>query len=288
MSEKRLITQISLIIVMLAGIAAYCGIYMKFGDGPYIYESIRSLPVEIYGTGLYHHMPADVAIQGIAQDYVTLFIAIPILIISLIGYNNNSLRCHFLLSGVMGYLFVTYLFYTTMAMYNVLFLCYVTILCLSFFGLFITMRSLLLLKQFLFSEKTPAKAVGGFLMFNAAAIALLWLSIIVPPLVEGTIYPTDLNHFTTLIVQGLDLALLLPICFVIGLLLFRQKESGYIYSTVYLGFLSILMTALTAKVIAMGLHGDNVIPVIFIIPTFNIISILSTYFMINHIQYMGR
>ncbi|MFW6219208.1 MAG: hypothetical protein ACOC3S_03730, partial [Bacteroidota bacterium] len=183
-----------------------------------------------------------------------------------------------------GYFFVTYLFYTAMGMYNFLFLCYVMLLALSFFGLFISTRTLEHMPQYQFSENTPAKSVGSFLMINAVAIAFLWLGIVVPPLIDGSIYPLELNHFTTLIVQGFDLGLLLPISFVIGLLLFRKKKLGYIYSTIYLGFLSLLMTALTAKIIAMAINGVNVFPVIFIIPSFNFITVLCTFLMIKNIQ----
>ncbi len=286
MNERKLMSIIVLSIVVLAGVAAFCGIFLNYGDGPFAYESIRGLNVEIFGKGLYQHMPADVAIQGIAHDYITLFIAAPLLLIALIGYLKNAVRLHFLLSGVLGYFFVTYLFYTAMGMYNFLFLCYVTLLGLSFFGLFISTRSLEYLSDYRFSEKTPARIVGGFLMINAVAIAFLWLSIVVPPLIDGSIYPVELNHFTTLIVQGFDLGLLLPMSFVIGLLLYRKRKLGYLYSTIYLGFLSLLMTALTAKIIAMAISGVNVFPAVFIIPSFNILTILCTYLMIKNIQTM--
>ena len=284
MKERKQISIIVLCIIVLAGIAAFIGIFLRFGDGSFIYQSIRGHDVEIYGKGLYQHMSADVAVQGIAQDYVTLFIAIPLLLISLIGYLKNSIQSHFLLNGVLGYFFVTYLFYTAMGMYNFLFLCYVTLLALSFFGLFISTRALEYMRHYHFSEKTSTRIVGGFLMFNAVSIAFLWLGIVVPPLIDGSIYPVELNHFTTLIVQGFDLALLLPISFVIGYLLMRKKLLGYLYSTIYLGFLSLLMTALTAKIIAMAINGVNVIPVIVIIPLFNLITILCTYHMIKNIQ----
>jgi hypothetical protein len=284
MDEGKELTAIVLSITVLAGAAAFIGIFLPLGDGSFIYQSIRGHEVEIYGKGLYQHMPTDVAVQGIAQDYVTLFIAIPLLLISLIGYLKKSIRLFFLLSGVVGYFFVTYLFYTAMGMYNFLFLCYVTLLALSFFGLFISTRSLEYIPHYHFSEKTPAKTVGGFLMFTAVSIAFLWLGIVVPPLIDGSIYPVELNHFTTLIVQGFDLGLLLPISFVIGFLLFRKKKLGYIYSTIYLGFLSLLMTALTAKIIAMAINGVNVFPVIFIIPSFNLITVICTFFMIKNVQ----
>lgn len=264
MNKNRLISIIAVSIAILAGTAAFCGIFLDFGEGPFIYESIRGQNVHIYGKGLYQHMPADVAIQGIAQDYVTLFIAVPLLLISLIGDIKGSVKFRYLFSGVLGYFFVTYLFYTAMGMYNFLFLCYTALLALSFFGLYISVRKLGNFDDYRFSENTPCKLAGGFLMINASAIAFLWLSIVVPPLFDGTIYPLELNHFTTLIVQGFDLGLLLPLSFVVGFLLYRKKNEGYIYSTIYLGFLSLLMTALTAKIIAMAIEGVNVIPVIFI------------------------
>ena len=37
-------------------------------------------------------------------------------------------------------------------------------------------------------------------------------------------------------------------------------------------------------VIVLAWHGANVIPVIFIIPTFNIITVLSTYWMIRNVR----
>lgn len=284
MNKKRQISIIVLLVAVLAGVASFIGIFLQSGDGSFIYQSIRGHDIEIYGRGLYQHMPSDVAVQGIAQDYVTLFIAIPFLLISLLGYLKNSIRSFFLLSGILGYFFVTYLFYTAMGMYNFLFLCYVTLLAFSFFGLFISTRVLEQISHYHFSEKTPAKSVGIFLMINAVAIAGLWLGIIVPPLIDGSIYPLELNHFTTLIVQGFDLGLLLPVSFVVGFLLFRKKKIGYIYSTIYLGFLSLLMTALTAKIIAMAINGVNVIPVIFIIPSFNLITVLCTFYMIKNIK----
>jgi hypothetical protein len=285
MSGKNLISVLVFAIIVLAGIAAGSGIFLEFGEGSFTYESIRGLKVEIYGRGIYQHMPSDVAIQGIAQDYITLFIGIPLLIITLIGYRKNSIRSHYLLSGVLGYFFVTYLFYTAMGMYNALFLCYVVLLALSFFGLFLSIKDLKTTRTHVFSEKTPAKGVGGFLIFNTVAITFLWLGIIVPPLVEGTIYPPELYHFTTLIVQGFDLGLLLPICFVVAVLLYKKRSEGYRYSTVYLGFLSLLMTALTAKIVAMAMAGVNVIPVIVIIPVVNAAAIFCTYLMIKNVQF---
>lgn len=166
-----------------------------------------------------------------------------------------------------------------------MFLGYVALLGLTFFSLYISLKSIDNSGiPWYFSEKTPNKFVGWFLIINSICIASLWLSIVVPPLIDGTIYPIDLKHYTTLIVQGFDLGLLLPISFVVGFLLVKGNSRGNLLGTVYIVFLSLLMTALTAKIIAMAMNKVNVIPVVFIIPSINIIAILSAYSMIKNIQ----
>lgn len=285
MKHQQTVTILVLSIVLISAITTSFGIFSNYGPGPYQYESIRGKTVEIYGRGIYQHMSADVAVQGIAQDYVTLFIGIPLLLTALTGYRKNSTRSHFVLAGTLGYFFVTFWFYSAMAMYNIMFLGYAALLGLTFFGLVLSLTDIDVSKvsQY-FSVKTPHKLVGGFLIFNSIMIALLWLSVVIPPLIDGTIYPDALQHYTTLIVQGFDLGLLLPISFVVGLLLLKRKPAGYLTGTTYIVFLSVLMTALTAKLIAMAINGVSVIPAIFIIPTINIITIYCAYQMIRNIQ----
>jgi hypothetical protein len=284
MRFNKAIIILTIIIAVFATAATIMGIFSSDGTGEYEYQSIRGNTVKIYGKGLYKHMSSEVAPQGIAHDYITLFIGIPLLIISLFIARKGSLKGKFLLAGTVGYFLVTYLFYTVMAMYNQMFLAYVIIMGVSFFALLILIQSFN--KKDLvnsFQADTPVKATGGFLIFNSIAIGLLWLSIIVPPLLDGAIIPVQAEHYTTLIVQGLDLGILLPASFVCGILLMKKQPMGYLFAPVYFVFLSILMTALTAKVIAMFILGYNVIPVIFIIPTFNIITIACAIILLNKI-----
>ena len=176
-----------------------------------------------------------------------------------------------------------------MAMYNVLFLLYVTLLSLSFFALLVSLLSFDLNNLInKFSIKTPNKFLGGFLIANSVLIALLWLSIIVPPLIDGSIYPFALQHYTTLIVQGLDLGLLLPLAFISGLLFIKNRPVGYLAATTYIIFLSILMTALTAKIVAMALNDVNVVPAIFIIPLINLITIFCSFLVIKNISNLKK
>ncbi len=289
MKHKKTISLLVLCIALASAFATTAGIFSKGGPGPYAYQSIRGKTVTIYGKGLYQHMSAEVAPEGIAQDYVTLFLGIPLLLISLYRANKGSVRGRVLLSGVLGYFLVTYLFYLVMAMYNALFLVYVFLLGASFFS-FLLSLSLLDVNKLpaAFHPSTPVKTTGGFLIFNSLSIALLWLSIIVPPLWNGTIIPTQTEHYTTLIVQGLDLAILLPTAFVSGVLFIWKQPTGYLLAPVYFVFLSVLMTALTAKIVAMALLGYHVIPVVFIIPAFNLAAIACTIDLLKNIKPINK
>jgi hypothetical protein len=269
-------------IALFAIVTTTTGIFSKGGPGEYVHTSIRNETVTIYGKGIYQQMSSDVAIQGIAQDVITLFLAIPLLLSSLFFAKRGSLKALFVLSGTLLYFLLTYLFYLTMAMLNSLFLLYVLLLSMSFFAFTLTIFSLHSENpsQY-FLQRLPVKRLGGFLIFNSIAIGSLWLQVVLP-FTFNDVIPTDLDHYTTLIVQGLDLALFLPFSFLTGVFLIKRMSIGYLLGPVYYVFLALLMTALTGKIIGMALVGANVIPVIFIIPTINAVTILLTIWTLKH------
>jgi hypothetical protein len=286
MKNWNTIKALSVVISLFAFLATTTGIFYQGGSGEYGYKSIRGRDVTIYGKGLYKDMSSEVAVQGIAQDYVTLVAAIPVLLLSLLMVRAGSIKGRWLLAGTLGYFLVTYLFYTAMGMYNALFLVYVVLIGSAFYAFMLAIMSFDVntIKE-KFNESAPVKSTGSILIFIAIAIALLWLSIVVPPLVDGTVVPLQVEHYTTLIVQGLDLGILLPAAIISAILWMKKKRYGYLFAPIYFVFLSILMTALTAKVVGMLLAGFNVIPVIYIIPTLNLVTIVCTVFILKSINY---
>jgi hypothetical protein len=282
MSVGKTLKLLIWVIVILAAFASVAGIGTSDGTGEYFYRSIRGEIIPIYGKGIYQHMSAEVAIQGIAQDYVTLFIGLPILVLSFYFASKGSIKARFILFGTLGYIFVTYLFYLVMAMYNQFFLVYSALMGTSFFGLMITASTFnrsSILNYFKAAKYTRFAAY--FLMINSICIAILWLSIVVPPLANGSIYPKAVEHYTTLIVQGIDLGLLLPLSWVSGYLLLKKEFYGFLLAPAYLVFLSLLMIALNAKIIYLGIMGYPIIPAVFIIPTLALLSIICTFLLIR-------
>jgi len=65
MKEKNTIAILVIFIILISSVASGLGIFSDFGTGNFEYESIRGKTIEIFGKGVYQHMSADVAIQGI-------------------------------------------------------------------------------------------------------------------------------------------------------------------------------------------------------------------------------
>jgi hypothetical protein len=270
---------------LLSSVASFIGIYSNEGKEEYKYISIRGEEISIYGKGVYKDMSFDVAIQGIAQDYITFFISIPFLIISLFFFRRESIRGLLVLSGTLMYFLVTYLFYTAMGMYNYLFLVYVSLLCLSFFAFFFSLLSYNYSRlDGIFRYKNLMKYSAIFLLINSIMVVLLWLSIILPPFIDGSIFPLGIDHYTTMIVQAFDLGLLLPIAIVSSIYALRKNIYGYLAVSIYLVFLSFLMLALSSKIFFMAMNGLNVIPVVFIMPTICLISIFFSSLIVKNIR----
>ena len=285
MNNSRCISILVIIISILSSWAGSMGILSPDPVDGKEHISIRGERIEIYGAGIYRQMSSKVAVQGIAQDYVTIFLGVPLLLISLFLAVKGSLKGRFMLAGTVLYFLVTYLFYLCMAMYNEFFLVYAILIGSSFFCLLMILSNFELnnLKQ-RFSTQAPVRFSGYFLIVNSILIALLWLKVVLPPLLDGSVYPQQLEHYTTLIVQGLDLGLMLPLTFISGVLLIKRTGWGLMAGLVFLIFLSLLMTALTAKLIGMYNFGANVMPAIIIIPIIDLIAIFCSIVMLNQIK----
>jgi hypothetical protein len=192
---------------------------------------------------------------------------VPFLLLALAWARRGARAGHLALSGAVTYLFVQYFLYLAMATYNELFLLWVALVLVSSQAL---VRLLLAAPPSRFAAPSISprtrRYVGGFLVVNGALIGLLWLQVVVPPLLEGTLYPAGLSHFTTLIVQGFDLALFLPPSLIAGWAYWNGRALGDLLAPVYAVFVSLQMVALLAKITWMSAIGTSAGPALVIIP----------------------
>ncbi|MFP5106794.1 hypothetical protein ACSU6B_08490 [Neobacillus sp. C211] len=248
MKNQKSISMLVFVITLLSIIATSYAIFSNQGAGEYEYKSIFGETVSIYGKGLYKHDSVSIAAQAIAQDYVTLFFGVPLLVFSLYLSRKGQLKGHLLLTGTLGYFLYTYASYSFLSMYNTIFLVYVILMSASFFAFTLAMRSFEIAKLPLsFKEKLPVKIIGGFLLFVSFVFGMMWLWKIVKPLMNHT--PTEgIEHYSTLVIQALDLGFVVPVGIISGILLIKRKPFGYLLASVIIIKDSTLLTALSAMI----------------------------------------
>lgn len=265
-------------IAALSILASIAGLFMDYSIEMSSYVSIYGEEIQLQGKGLYRFDSISVAAQGIASDLITLILGVPLLLASSYLALRGSFKAKLLFTGTLGYFLYTYMSYTFLWMYNPLFLIYVAIMSLSFYAFVLMMTSFELSSIVThFKEGLPVRYIGGFQIFIGIMLLFLWLGKIVPTIsFEGGLSvssPVGLEHYTTLVIQGMDLGFIVPTAFISGTLLFKRKPLGYLLSAVVTLKGITMLTAITAMMINMFLSGVPVSPVELII--FSIFDLLA-------------
>jgi len=282
---KKSINILAILIATLALVACFAGLFSGGGTGEYEFKSINNEIVKIHGSGLYKNDSVSVAAQGIAADFITLVMGIPLLLISLFLTNKNSFRGRLLLTGTLGYFLYTYMSYAFLWMYNRFFIVYVILMSLSLYALILSMMSFDIEKiSSHFKKSLPVKFLGGFQLFVAFAIGMLWLGKIAPSVFQEAV-PAGLEHYTTLVIQGMDLGIVVPTAVLSGMLLIRRKPFGYLLSSVIILKGITMLTAISAMMINMALHSVKMsIAEIIIFPLFTLLAVMSLIILMKNIK----
>lgn len=285
MKNKRTIIILVLCIIALSLFASGYGLFSKGGPGAYEFKSLHGQTVTIYGKGLYMNDSVSAAVQELGQDMVTLCLGIPLLILSLYLFNKGLLRGRLLLTGTIGYFLYTYTSYSFLSMYNPLFLVYAALMSMSLYAFILSMMSFDIANiSSYFNEKMNVKLLGGVLIFFASAIGLMWLKLITLPLIHGAA-PSELEQYTTLVIQAMDLGFVVPATLLSGVLLIRKRPFGYLLSSVMIIKGITMLTATTAMVIMQVLAGVSVPPAVAIIFTaFNLVVILCLVHLMKNVN----
>jgi hypothetical protein len=255
------------------------------GGSSYGFTTLYGQTVQISGRGLYHYDTITTASQEQSQDLVTVFLGIPLLVISLLLYRKGSLRGHLLLSGTLGYFLYTYGSMAFLTAYNALFLVYVALFSASLFAFVLALVSMNMQSlPFHFSPRLPRRSIAGFLFAIGAFLLLLWLGLIVPPLLQGHV-PQGLESATTLVIQVLDLGVIVPVAALSGILLLRQTAPGYLLTSVVLIKSVTLGMAVSAMVVGQLLAGIQLpLSQILGFPLLTLTGIVLTIILLYHVS----
>jgi hypothetical protein len=227
------------------------------------------------------------ATQGIAQDIITLFVTVPVMVIAFIFALRGSYRARLVWLGMLGYVLYSYILYAFAVYFNSLFLVYAAILCLaiySFIGTISTTDAAFVMDAVTAERKNPPrfrKRTAIMLFVITAMFYFLWLSEIIPALIGGfTPQSITDNGLPSNPVHVLDLAILLPGLIMTGIMILKGKPLGYIIAPIFFGYGAMLGLAILAMVWLMNQQGfPIVVPqvVIFLLMTVGNIWLLVDY-----------
>ena len=258
MNSSKVIPRLALLIALLAFLAAAAGIFWRGSGDSYQFFSLRGETVIIFGSGLYRYDSISYQAQAVAQDVVTLILGVPLLITGVYLTHKGSLRGQLLLTGTLGYLLYTYASYSFLSAYNQLFLLYVALFSLCLYTFIFAMIELdpeLIKNQV--SGKFPRRGVAIYMMVIAGFLTMAWLGRIFPPLISG-MPPIGLESYTTLVIQALDLAIIVPAALLTAVLLWKEYPWGYALSAVVLIKGLTMGAALVAMIIGQIRAGIQV------------------------------
>ena len=228
----------------------------------------------------YQRETTSLAVQGIGQDIFDLFIAAPLLLISLLLSLRQSRTGIFILGGTVFYILYSFFIYSFGIHFNNLFVLYCFTLGTAFY-LFI-----LIIAEFLnadvknwFEEKIPARSTASYLILIAVLFYYMWFSDIIPAVMNNSV-PASVTGYNLLVnpVHVMDLSFVLPGLIIVSLLLIRKHRVGYIFVPVLLIFIVLLSMALSAMTIMLVLR--NISADLSLAGIFGVLAIISFIFLI--------
>jgi hypothetical protein len=261
MKTQKTIFWICMCILPLAIFAACMGLFWQGEGESYPFDTLRGETVMIRGHGLYRYDTVNSASQELGQDLVTLLVGIPLLVAGMVLSQRGSLRGQLLLAGSLGYFLYTYAAMSFLTAFNELFLVYVALFSLSFFGLILAISHLDPdeIKRRA-SDRFPRRSIITFFIIVALFLTFAWLSLVVPAMINGT-PPPGLESAITMVIQALDLAVIVPTAVITAILLIKRQPWGYALSSVVLLKILTMGAALMAMIISQVMAGVAIDPV---------------------------
>ncbi len=255
MKQQSALNWLIPLLAVLAIAIASVGIFSRGGEGPHPFTTIYGDTVEIYGQGVYRHDSTFVAALFRGTDVITLFVSVPLLLGSYWLHRRGSMRASIFMIGMLTYFLYVGVTYTFSAIFNSMFLVYVTLFAAS---LFATILALTTFDSEALSARlstgVPQRGMAIFMIIAGLGTLMLWLSELIAPLMNGTA-PANLGPYTTMFTHGFDSAVITPATVLTGIYLLRKKSLGYLLVAPLLILCTLIGVVVIAQTISQATAG---------------------------------
>jgi len=189
------------------------------------------------------------------NDWVTLVVALPLLVTALFVSRGGSVRALLIWFGVLAYGVYNYAFYMFGAALNAFFPIYLTAFLSALIALILGLSNLRHSEvEASFRELTPVHLLGGYLVFVGLGLSAVWIIMWGRFVFAGSPLPVEEEAFR--LVAALDLTVVAPALTIGGVLLWMRRAWGYVIAPVAAvqGFIYLLvLTVNSALFIGRGI-----------------------------------
>lgn len=184
----------------------------------------------------------------LGNDLITLIIALPLLIASMVYSKQGSQRWQLIWFGMLFYTFYNYAFYLFGAAFNSFFLLYVALFTLSLFAMILGLPSL----DFKgiaaeFRASTPVIWIAGYMGLVSIILGIFHVTVALGYVFSGQVPEIVVNvgHPTNLI-AALDLSFVVSFGFLGAIWLWLRQPWGYVLALIWNVKGAVYTTALSA------------------------------------------
>jgi hypothetical protein len=233
MQNNRIWLGLGVVAALLAGVASASGVFMS----DYVYARETQAW----------------AAQGIGQDWATLLLVVPALVIASRLAARGSRRALAVWQGLLLYLIYSYVLYALFIHFNRLFLVYIGVLGFAFYAF---VGSFTDAQHQAIDTARKFTFASAILFVCSIVFVALWLSELVPATLNGTA-PQSLADVGLIVnpVHVLDLAIVLPALLITAILLHKHHALGVRLAAPLLTFLIAMGIAIEAMFLSTSRSG---------------------------------
>lgn len=274
-----------LIIALAVGVTSAIGVFARGSGATEHGVSIRGEEFEYATDGVYAYNAERVVAEGVGWDALTLFAAVPALLVCVPFVARGSLRARLAAAGILGYFVYQYLMYAVFWALGPLFPAFIMLYPVSFIGVVwivatLDIRSL----PARFSEKFPRKSIAIFSGVMGLQLIAMWVPRIATGL-SGDLAGAGLLGTPTLAVQALDLGIIVPLALATAVLAWQRKPVGYLLAAVF----SVKGVTMAGAIVAMLIsawivEGTPEIPPLVLFSTATAVAGVIAFFVLKSVR----
>lgn len=246
-SRNLLLAGYCLLIAVLAGLAAAVGVFLRGSGATASGTSIRGEEFRYATDGVYAFNAIRVVAEGVGWDAVTLFFAVPAMVVATVFIARGSVRGRLAALGILGYFAYQYLMYAVFWALGPLFVAFVLLFPLSLVGIAWIWSTIDAEALAAGSGKGfPRRSLVVFGFLAAALLLAMWIPRIATGL-SGDLAGAGLLGTPTLAVQALDLGLIVPLSLATAVLVWRRRPVGHLLAALF----SVKAVTMAGAIVAM-------------------------------------